>query len=113
MYSVGLLIVERETARRRLLYVFEIPDGTLTNGFRTQPIPDGPHSIGLLTRLKTPSHLPRADTGGLSSPLPKPRKKTKTGGMASHLLAQPSKKTRRRTGRERADLTQVQKQTKR
>jgi hypothetical protein len=28
------------------------------------PIPDGPHQIGLLTRLKTPLDLPRADTAG-------------------------------------------------
>jgi len=27
MYSLGLLIVELETARRRLRYVFEVPDG--------------------------------------------------------------------------------------
>jgi hypothetical protein len=28
MYSLGLLIVDLETARRRVLYVFEVPDGT-------------------------------------------------------------------------------------
>src|SRR5260221_1689029 len=87
MYSVGLLIVERETARRRLLYVFEIPDGTLTNGFRTQPIPDGPHSIGLLTRLKTPSHLPRADTGGLFFSPPTPKNQTKPWRMPTQPLS--------------------------
>jgi hypothetical protein len=27
MYSLGLLIVDLETARRRLLEVFEVPDG--------------------------------------------------------------------------------------
>jgi hypothetical protein len=43
MYSLGLLIVELETARRRLRYVFEVlPDGTPTSGLGTQPIPDGP-----------------------------------------------------------------------
>ena len=42
MYSLGLLIVELETARRRLLYVFEVPDGTPTRGLGTLPIPDGP-----------------------------------------------------------------------
>ncbi len=89
MYSVGLLIVERETARRRLFYVFEIPDGTLTNGFRTQPIPDGPHSIGLLTRLKTPSPLPRADTGGLSSSLQTPRNRAKPWRMPRDLWTKP------------------------
>ena len=42
MYSLGLLIVELESARRRLLYVFEVPNGTPTSGLDTQPIPDGP-----------------------------------------------------------------------
>jgi hypothetical protein len=64
MYSLGQLIVDLETARRRILYVFEVPDGTATSGLRTRPIPDGPHPIGLLTRLKTPWDLPRADTAG-------------------------------------------------
>jgi hypothetical protein len=41
MYSLGLLIVELETARRRLRYVFDVPDGTPTSGLGTQPIPDG------------------------------------------------------------------------
>src|SRR5258708_22428492 len=99
MYSVGLLIVERETARRRLLYVFEIPDGTLTNGFRTQPIPDGPHSIGLLTRLKTSSHLPRADTGGVSFFLPTPRKKGQPSRTPNYLLAKPSENAPKGTPR--------------
>ena len=54
MYSLGLLIVELETSRRRLLEVFEVPDGKRTNGFRAPPIPDGPRSIGLLPRRKTP-----------------------------------------------------------
>ena len=55
MYSLGLLIVELEISRRRLLEVFEVPDGKRTNGFRAPPIPDGPPSIGLLPRLKTSS----------------------------------------------------------
>jgi hypothetical protein len=42
MYSLGLLIVELETARRRLPYVFEVSDGTPTSILGTQPIPDGP-----------------------------------------------------------------------
>src|SRR5260370_28146499 len=57
MYSVGWLIVERETSRSRLLQDFEVPAGKRTNGFTPQPIPDGPQSIGLLTRLKTGSDL--------------------------------------------------------
>ncbi len=61
MYSLGWLIVELETARRKLRYVFEVPDGTPKSGLRTQAIADGPHSIGLLTRLNTPLDLPRCD----------------------------------------------------
>jgi hypothetical protein len=41
MYSLSSLIVELETARRRLLYVFGAPDGTLTSGLGTQPVPEG------------------------------------------------------------------------
>jgi len=41
MYSLGFLIVELETARRRLLYVFGAPDGTPTSGLGTQPVPEG------------------------------------------------------------------------
>ena len=44
--------------------MFEVPDGTPTSGLRTRPIPDGPHPIGLLTRLKTPFGPARADTAG-------------------------------------------------
>ena len=64
MYSLGLLIVDLETASRRLLYVFEVPDRTPTSVLRTEPIPDGPHSIGFLPRLKTPLEFPRADIAG-------------------------------------------------
>ena len=42
MYSLSFLIVELETARRRLLYVFGPPDGTPTSGLGTQPVPEGP-----------------------------------------------------------------------
>jgi hypothetical protein len=42
MYSLGFLIVELETARRRLLYVFGAPpDGALTSGLGTQLVPEG------------------------------------------------------------------------
>ena len=58
MYSLGSLSVELKTARRRLLYIFEVPDATLRSGLRTQPIPDAPHSMDLLKRVKTPSDLP-------------------------------------------------------
>ena len=42
MYSLGFLIVELESARRRLLYVFGAPDGAPTSGLGTQPVPEGP-----------------------------------------------------------------------
>jgi hypothetical protein len=42
MYSLGFLIVELETARRRLLYVFGAPDGTPTSKLGTQPVPERP-----------------------------------------------------------------------
>ena|ERR1700693_664877 len=69
MYSLGVLIVDLETARRRLLYVFEVPDGTRTSGLRTRPIPDGPHSIGLFTRFNTPIGPAPRRYRGLSSSL--------------------------------------------
>jgi hypothetical protein len=40
MYSLGFLIVELETARRRLLYVFGAPAGTPKSGLGTQPVPE-------------------------------------------------------------------------
>ena len=66
MYSLGLLIAELETARarRRLRYVFEVPDGTPTSGLGTQPIPDGraAESASHLAHSHTPclcgSHKP-------------------------------------------------------
>ena len=42
MYSLGFLIVELETARRRLLYVFGPPDGTPTSGLGTQLVLEEP-----------------------------------------------------------------------
>jgi hypothetical protein len=65
MYSLGLLIAELETARRRLRYVFEVPDGTLG----TQPIPDGTCggiglSSGIPTRLAFADRMNRAIVAG-------------------------------------------------
>jgi hypothetical protein len=42
MYSLGFLIVELETAKRRLFNVFGAQDGAPTNGLGTQPVPEGP-----------------------------------------------------------------------
>ena len=62
MYSLGLLIVDLETARRRLLYVFEVPEGTHNRwNLERGHFPMGPPSIGLLTRLPIPLDLPCAD----------------------------------------------------
>jgi hypothetical protein len=55
MYSIGLLIVELETAKRRLLKVLEVPNGTSTDGLRTHRVLNGRESIGFLTRVKTAS----------------------------------------------------------
>ena len=41
IYSLGLLIVELETARIRLRYVFEVPDGIPTSGRARSPFPMG------------------------------------------------------------------------
>ena len=60
MYSLGLLIVELETSRRRLVEVFEVPDGKRTNGFRTPPIPDGPSVNRPLDASPTPPFGPLA-----------------------------------------------------
>jgi len=55
MYSMALLIVELQTAKRRLLKVLEVPNGTSTGGLRTHRIPNWRGSIGFLTRVKTAS----------------------------------------------------------
>jgi hypothetical protein len=58
MYSIALLIVELQTAKRRLLKVLEVlevPIGTSTGGLRTHRFPNGRESIGFLTRIKTAS----------------------------------------------------------
>ena len=57
MYSLASLIVELQTARRRLLKVVEVPNGTPTGGLRTHRIPNGRESIGVLTRIKTALEL--------------------------------------------------------
>ena len=44
MYSLGFLIVELETARRRLSYFLKAQDGAPTSGLGTQPVPEGPCS---------------------------------------------------------------------
>jgi hypothetical protein len=41
MYSLGFLIIELETARKRLLHVFDLPEGKTTRELRTQIIPRG------------------------------------------------------------------------
>jgi hypothetical protein len=46
------MIVEMQSARRRLLKIFELPNGTSTRGLQTHRILNGRESIGFLTRLK-------------------------------------------------------------
>ena len=41
MYSLGFLIIELETARKRLLHVFDLPEGKPTRELRTRIIPRG------------------------------------------------------------------------
>src|ERR1700738_5231313 len=61
MYSLGLLIVELETARRRLRYVFEVPNATPTSGLGTQPIPDGAMRQNWLLAWRISTRLTFAD----------------------------------------------------
>ena len=60
MYSLASLIVELQTARRRLLKVVEVPNGTPTGGLRTHRIPNG-ESIAVLTPIKTALERVRYD----------------------------------------------------
>ena len=55
MYSIALLIVELQTAKRRLLKVLEVPNGKSAGGLRMHRVPNGRESIGFLTRIKTAS----------------------------------------------------------
>ena len=52
MHSLGSLIVELETARRKLHKVFEVQNGTATSEGKTRRILNGPESIGSLLRPK-------------------------------------------------------------
>jgi hypothetical protein len=55
MYSLGFLIVELETARRRLLYVFGAPDGTPQVDLALSQLPKG-----LAAELASDRRIPRA-----------------------------------------------------
>jgi hypothetical protein len=57
MYSLGLLIVELEIARKRLLYAFEVPDGTTKVNFARSQFPTG-RAAELASHLAH-SHTPR------------------------------------------------------
>ncbi|MBV9299727.1 MAG: hypothetical protein JO066_12195 [Verrucomicrobia bacterium] len=52
MYSLAAMIVEMHTARRRLLKVFDVPNGTSTCALQTHRILNGRESIDFLTPLK-------------------------------------------------------------
>jgi hypothetical protein len=57
MYSLGFLIVELETARRRLLYVFGAPDGTPTSGLGIQRVAEGALWQNWLLTRRFPTRL--------------------------------------------------------
>src|SRR5208282_1275242 len=63
MYPLGSLIAELETARRRLLNVFELPVSTATSGTRTYGMRNGLESMGHLTRIKSSMDVPWIDHG--------------------------------------------------
>jgi hypothetical protein len=52
MNSLSAMILEMQTARKRLLKLFEVPNGTSMCGPQTHRILNGRESIGFLTRLK-------------------------------------------------------------
>ena len=68
MYSIALLIVELQTAKRRLRKVLELPNGTSTGGLRTHRVLNGRESIGFLTRAKTASEDSDPDMGASLAP---------------------------------------------
>ena len=61
MYPPGSLTAELQSARRKLLDVFEVPDNKATGDRRTQRMRDGLESIGRLTHAKSPSDIPRLE----------------------------------------------------
>jgi hypothetical protein len=52
MYSLASLIVELQSARRRLLNAVEVLNGMPTAGPRPHRIPNGRESVGFLTGIK-------------------------------------------------------------
>jgi hypothetical protein len=52
MNSLSAMIVEMQTARKRLLKLFEVPNDTSTCGLQTHRVLNGRESTGFLTRLK-------------------------------------------------------------
>jgi hypothetical protein len=53
MHPIGSLIMELETARRKLQNVFEVQNGTATSEDGTRGILNGPESIGSLLRPRS------------------------------------------------------------
>jgi hypothetical protein len=59
MYPIGSLIAELQTARRRLLNVFELPVSTATDAEHTECATE---AMGCLTRIKNSMDVPRLTT---------------------------------------------------
>jgi len=53
MHQLGSLIVELETARRKLQNVFEVQNDTATSEDKTRRILNGPESIGSFLRPRS------------------------------------------------------------
>jgi hypothetical protein len=62
MYSLASLIVELQSARRRLLKAFEVLNGTPMVGLRPHRTPNGRKSDWLLRRIKIALKLFRYDS---------------------------------------------------
>jgi hypothetical protein len=60
MHQLGSLIVELETARRKLQNVFEVQNGTAMSEDRTRRIWNGPESIGSFLRPEAASDVLRS-----------------------------------------------------
>jgi hypothetical protein len=60
MYPFSLLIEELENSRRRLRYIFEVPDGTPTRK-RESMMSTWNHSVPPLDRTPSPPFLPNKE----------------------------------------------------
>jgi hypothetical protein len=61
MYPLGLLTAELQSASRRLLDVFEVPNSKAAGERRTQGMRNEPESIGRLTHINSLTDIPRLE----------------------------------------------------